>query len=67
MNYFLLHDLTEDKVDAIIITEYPKEVIENSIAKAKESEDYTWETLIENMPVGTSVVSCFNQDNRIYY
>lgn len=67
MNYFLLQDLSEAEVDAIIITTASKEEIENAIAKAKETKDYTWETLIESMPEGTTVIDCFNNKNRIYY
>lgn len=67
MNYFLLQDLTEAEVDAIIITTASKEDIENAIITAKETEGYTWETLLECMPKETTVIDCFNNKNRVYY
>lgn len=67
MNYFLLQDLESGKVDAIIITPAPKEEIVNLIAKAKETEDYNWEDLINSLPRDTYVVECFSEKNRIYY
>ena len=67
MNYFLLQDLSEGTVDAIIVTSASKEEIEEAIRKAKEVDDYTWEHLIESMPDNTKVIDCMNANDRIFY
>ena len=67
MNYFLLKDLSEGEVDAIIITKASKEEVEENIATAKEKDDYTYEDLLKCMPEGTEVVDCFKKDNILYY
>lgn len=66
-NYFLLQDLAEAEVDAIIITTASKEEVESSICEAKEQDGYTWECLLECLPKGTEVIDCFNNKNRVYY
>ena len=67
MNIFLLQDLDDSNIDAVIITTATKEEIQESISRARAVEDYTWEVLLENMPSNTIVLDCFNKNNRVYY
>lgn len=66
-NYFILKDLGTGDIDAVIITKASKEEVLECISKAKMVEDYTYETLIENLPKDAEVVECFNKSNIIYY
>jgi len=52
-NIILLKDLSEDKVDAVIIAKKSTaQDVEKAILKAKEEKEYDWqfEDLLESMP-----------------
>ena len=65
---FLLKDLSEDSVDAVIIAETStEEEIESAICKAKEKDDYQWEDLVEALPDDCQIYDKWADLKNIYY
>lgn len=68
MSVIFLTDLSEDTVDAVIITETSTaEEVEVAIQKAKEdNEDYQWDDLINSLPEDCKVYDRWSNE-EIYY
>ena len=66
-DYFLLQDLDDGEVDAIIITTKTEDVIKEIISEVKSRENYTWEDILSAMPENTKVIECFSKTRRIFY
>lgn len=68
---FLLKDIEEGTVDAVIIAENSTaEEIQSAINKVKEekSGSYQWSDLISALPVGCKVISAFgNNLKNVWY
>lgn len=68
MKIFLLQDLCEDCVDAVIVANVStKEDIENAINKAKENPDYQWDDLLEALPNDCVLYDKWNGVEVVYY
>ena len=69
MKIYLLKDLAEGCVDAVITAETStEEDISEAIYRAKEKEDYQWDDLVDELPEDCTIYDVWSRKIKdIYY
>ena len=68
MAVFLLKDLADDSVDAVILSvTSSQEEIENAIREVKQIDGYTWEDIYDALPSDCTVYDKWSNLKQIYY
>lgn len=66
-NIYFLKDLDEGCIDAVVIAKTStKEQIQDAIYKARQTEHYTWDNILDHLPEDCQVYDKWNFET-IYY
>ena len=66
---FLLKDISDSKVDAVILSKTStKEDIENAIITAKQSDDWSWDDILRELPADCEIYDVWSGNlDEVFY